>query len=57
MLSHILKNLLQNEAGEAENEWRFAAMVLDRVCLLLFLGLSLFLTVAIFAAAPHLFVA
>ena len=28
--------LLQGDAGIIENEWKFAAMVLDRVCLIAF---------------------
>ena len=44
------------EAENAENDWKFAAMVLDRLCLWLFCLLSFFITVAIFAAAPHVIV-
>ena len=45
------------EAGTLENEWKFAAMVLDRVCLLAFTFFTVLLSAAVFIAAPHVFVA
>lgn len=39
-----------------ENEWKFAAMVLDRVCLLVFTLATLLLSVAVFASADQILV-
>ena len=44
-----------DDAGEVENDWKFAAMVLDRLCLVLFTLFTLTATVALLVAAPHVF--
>ena len=44
------------EAGVVENEWKFAAMVLDRVCLFVFTIFTVLLSAAVLIAAPHVFV-
>lgn len=44
----------EDEVQEAKNDWRFAAMVVDRLCLVLFTGLIILSTCGIFFAAPYL---
>ncbi|VDK83035.1 unnamed protein product [Cylicostephanus goldi] len=39
---------------EAANNWKFAAMVVDRLCLYLFTVFILASTVGIFSSAPYL---
>uniref|UniRef100_A0A7E4V3N5 Uncharacterized protein n=1 Tax=Panagrellus redivivus TaxID=6233 RepID=A0A7E4V3N5_PANRE len=54
-LKEITNRMFEEEEKEAiENDWRFAAMVVDRACLILF---SIFITacvVAFIACAPHI---
>ena len=38
------------------NDWKFAAIVLDRVCLLIFTVFTLVATLALFTTAPHILV-
>ena len=40
----------------AVNDWKYAAIVLDRVCLLTFTLFTLIATVVLFSAAPHILV-
>ncbi len=44
------------EAAAIENDWKFAAMVLDRLCLIVFTLFTIVATVAVLAAAPHVIV-
>lgn len=44
----------EDEIQDAKNDWRFAAMVVDRLCLILFTGLIILSTCGIFFAAPYL---
>ena len=44
------------ESGAIENDWKFAAMVLDRLCLITFTAFTVIATVAVLAAAPHVIV-
>jgi len=45
------------EASEAEcNDWKFAAMVVDRICLILFTIFTIVSTFAILFSAPHVIV-
>lgn len=46
----------EEEAHSVENEWRFAAMVLDRVCLILSSVLFFIMSAAVLISAPHIFV-
>ena len=48
--------ILQDDAGVLENEWKFAAMVLDRVCLIAFTFFTVLLSAAVLIAAPHVIV-
>ena len=45
-----------DEAGSIENDWKFAAMVLDRLCLITFTLFTIIATFAVLAAAPHVIV-
>ena len=44
------------ESAAIENDWEFAAMVLDRLCLIVFTLFTIVATVAVLAAAPHVIV-
>ncbi len=44
------------ESAAIENDWKFAAMVLDRLCLIIFTMFTIVATVAVLAAAPHVIV-
>jgi len=63
-LSLILKELRMitdkirkdDEAAEITNEWKFAAMVVDRLCLIVFTLFTIIATVAVLASAPQVFV-
>jgi nicotinic acetylcholine receptor len=44
------------ESAAIENDWKFAAMVLDRLCLIVFTLFTIVATVAVLAAAPHVIV-
>jgi len=44
------------ESGTVENDWKFAAMVLDRLCLITFTMFTIIATLAVLAAAPHVIV-
>lgn len=44
------------ESAAIENDWKFAAMVLDRLCLIIFTLFTIVATVAVLAAAPHVIV-
>jgi len=39
-----------------ENDWKFAAMVLDRLCLIFFTAFTIIATIATLLAAPHIIV-
>ena len=44
------------EAAAIEADWKFAAMVLDRLCLLAFTTFTVILSAATLIAAPHVIV-
>lgn len=44
------------EAAAVENDWKFAAMVLDRLCLITFTLFTFIATIAVLVAAPHVIV-
>ena len=63
-LSLILKELRvitdkirdDEDTAAIENDWKFAAMVLDRLCLLTFTAFTIIATIAVLLAAPHIIV-
>jgi len=44
------------DSGDIEADWRFAAMVLDRICLIVFTVFTIVASVATLASAPHIVV-
>ena len=44
------------ESTAIESDWKFAAMVLDRLCLITFTLFTIIATLAVLAAAPHVIV-
>ena len=44
------------ESSAVESDWKFAAMVLDRLCLVVYTLFTIIATVAMLATAPHVFV-
>ena len=44
------------ESALSEADWKFAAMVLDRLCLVFFTVFTIIATLAVLAAAPHVIV-
>jgi len=44
------------ESSAVESDWKFAAMVLDRLCLVVYTVFTIVATVAMLATAPHVFV-
>ena len=44
------------DSAAIENDWKFAAMVLDRLCLITFTLFTIIATVAVLASAPHVIV-
>ena len=63
-LTMILKELrvltdklkADEEDDSIENDWKFAAMVLDRLCLITFTGFTMLATAALLITAPHVIV-
>ena len=45
-----------DEASAAAGDWKFAAMVLDRMCLIFFTTFTIIATCAVLAVAPHVIV-
>ena len=43
-------------SGAVEADWKFAAMVLDRLCLFFFSAFTIVATLAVLAVAPHIIV-
>ena len=46
----------EDDAGTTECDWKFAAMVLDRLCLVTYTTFTIVATVAMLSTAPHVFV-
>ena len=46
----------EEESGAIEGDWKFAAMVLDRLCLVFFSAFTFVATLAVLAVAPHIIV-
>jgi hypothetical protein len=44
------------DTAAIENDWKFAAMVLDRLCLITFTFFTIVATVAVLFSAPHIIV-
>ncbi|XP_049830726.1 neuronal acetylcholine receptor subunit alpha-7-like isoform X6 [Schistocerca gregaria] len=46
----------EDEAAEVTNDWKFAAMVVDRLCLIVFTLFTVIATIAVLFSAPHIIV-
>jgi nicotinic acetylcholine receptor, invertebrate len=46
----------EDEAAEVTNDWKFAAMVVDRLCLIIFTLFTIIATIAVLFSAPHIIV-
>ena len=46
----------EEESSAIEGDWKFAAMVLDRLCLVFFSAFTFVATLAVLAVAPHIIV-
>ncbi|EEB15743.1 nicotinic acetylcholine receptor subunit dalpha6, dalpha7, putative [Pediculus humanus corporis] len=46
----------EDEAAEITNDWKFAAMVVDRLCLIIFTLFTIIATIAVLFSAPHIIV-
>ncbi|XP_054277922.1 neuronal acetylcholine receptor subunit alpha-7-like isoform X2 [Macrosteles quadrilineatus] len=46
----------EDEAAEVTNDWKFAAMVVDRLCLIIFTLFTVIATIAVLCSAPHIIV-
>lgn len=63
-LKSILKELrfmtsrlkTMDKENEIESDWKFAAMVIDRFCLIIFTTFTIITTVAVLFSAPHILV-
>ena len=45
-----------DEGSAAAGDWKFAAMVLDRLCLIFFTTFTIVATISVLAVAPHVIV-
>ena len=45
------------ESSSVEGDWKFAAMVIDRLCLIVYTIFTILATVAVLWTAPHVIVA
>jgi len=46
----------EEDTAAIENDWKFAAMVLDRLCLITFTLFTFVATIAVLLSAPHIIV-
>ena len=54
VITDIIKN--DEDSASIENDWKFAAMVLDRLCLITFTLFTMMVTAALFINANHVIV-
>ena len=53
---NIFIYFLQAQASAIESDWKFAAMVLDRICLIAFTFFTVLLSASVLLAAPQVIV-
>ena len=51
-----MTNRLKLKDEEVVSDWKFAAMVIDRFCLITFTTFTIITTVAVLLSAPHIVV-
>jgi len=54
MITNQLKN--EDENTKISNDWKFAAMVIDRMCLIIFTLFTIIATITVLLSAPHIIV-
>ena len=47
---------IDDEKLDIISDWKFAAMVIDRFCLITFTGFTIITTMAVLLSAPHIIV-
>lgn len=54
----IITDQLKSEElnTKVTNDWKFAAMVIDRMCLIIFTLFTIIATIAVLLSAPHIIV-
>lgn len=52
----FLKLKKEDETGDVTRDWKFAAMVVDRLCLIIFTLFTIIATLAVLFSAPHFIV-
>lgn len=52
----FLKLKKEDETGDVTRDWKFAAMVVDRLCLIVFTLFTIIATLAVLFSAPHFIV-
>lgn len=56
MYSPIHQLRKEDEENDIANDWKFAAMVVDRLCLIIFTMFTILATIAVLFSAPHIIV-
>lgn len=46
----------EDETADVTKDWKFAAMVVDRLCLIIFTLFTIIATLAVLCSAPHIIV-
>lgn len=46
----------EDDEGGVAKDWKYAAMVVDRLCLIIFTFFTIFATIAVLMSAPHIIV-
>ena len=52
----LLQLRKEDEESEIARDWKFAAMVVDRLCLIIFTFFTIVATIAVLFSAPHIIV-
>ena len=58
LLFQIITDQLKSEElnTKVTNDWKFAAMVIDRMCLIIFTLFTIIATITVLLSAPHIIV-
>lgn len=55
-INHTKQLRKEDEENDIANDWKFAAMVVDRLCLIIFTMFTILATIAVLLSAPHIIV-